>query len=339
MKKRNTELHDLERADLRLALAIYEAGSLSGASRLLEMEPPAVSKKLARLEQRLGFVLFHRNTRRLQLSGDAEPFVQQAKEVLLSFDKLTDQLRDKQADLRGKLRLCSSFGFGRHVLAPLLAEFQLAHPLVQVQLQLVDHLPDLLAGGWDAAVWLWSPKQMALRVQTLARNHRVLVAAPSYLKRAGQPNQPQDLASHQCLVVRENDAHPAIWSLQALPKSQRTRNLQTVEVQIQGPLSSNSGEVVRDWALAGNGIMLRSMWDVHTALQRGALVQILPEWGMLDADVHWVTPPRAADSPLPRRLRVLQQHLATALRDVSWNHAPPTPHRTPSAPYRATSAG
>ncbi|MFM8900571.1 MAG: LysR family transcriptional regulator [Burkholderiales bacterium] len=275
MKKRNTELHDLERADLRLALAIYEAGSLSGASRLLEMEPPAVSKKLARLEQCLGFVLFHRNTRRLQLSGDAEPFFQQAKEVLLSFDKLTDQLLDKQSALRGKLRLCSSFGFGRHVLAPLLAEFQLAHPLVQVQLQLVDHLPDLLAGGWDAAVWLWSPKQMALRVQILARNHRILVAAPSYLQRNGRPHQPQDLASHQCLVVRENDAHPAIWSLQTLPKSQRTRNLQTVEVQIQGPLSSNSGEVVRDWALAGHGIMLRSMWDVHTALQRGDLVHPL----------------------------------------------------------------
>lgn len=319
MKKRNSELHTLERADLQLALAVYETGSLSAAARQLEIEPPAVSKKLARLEQRLGFVLFHRSTRRLQLSGDAEPFIQQAKEVLRSFDQLTDQLLDKQSDLRGKLRLCSSFGFGRHVLAPLLAQFQLAHPLVQVQLQLVDHLPDLLVGGWDAAVWLWSPKQMALRVQTLARNHRVLVAAPSYLKRAGRPDQPHDLASHQCLVVQENDAHPAIWSLQTLPKSQRTRSLQTVEVQIQGPLSSNSGEVVRDWALAGHGIMLRSMWDVHTALQRRELVRVLPDWGMLDADVHWVTAPRAANSPLPRRLRVLQQHLATALRGASWN--------------------
>ncbi len=315
------DLDSLERADLRLAVAVLEAGSLNGAARVLALEPPAVSKKLAALEARLGFQLFHRSTRRLRVSGDGEAFVQNAREVLAAFDGLADRMLDRHSGLRGRIRLACSFGFGRHVLAPLLAGFQSEHPLIQVQLQLVDRLPDLASDGLDAAVWLWSPRQSDLRVQALARNHRVLVAAPSYLKRAGRPVSPQDLARHACLTVREADQPPALWQLQRLgtPGRKPPAGAWQVSVRVAGPLSSNSGEVVRDWALSGHGIMLRSMWDVHGALRRGELVQVLPGWGVRDADVQWVLPPRPADSPLPRRLQLLQGHLSAALGKAAWN--------------------
>lgn len=319
MKNSTHNLHCLDRSDLALAVAVCDAGSLIGAARALSIEPPAVSKKLAQLEARLGFQLFHRSTRRVQISNDGEAFVRQAREVLAAFAQLSEHMLDRHTDLRGHIRLASSFGFGRHVLAPMLGAFQAAHPLVQIQLQLVDRLPDLVAQGLDAAVWLWHPQQSDLRVQTLARNHRVLVAAPAYIKRAGLPRTPQDLSQHPCLTVREADQTPTLWALQPLSKKRSSASTQPVSVRISGPLSSNSGEVVRDWALAGHGIMLRSMWDVHDALKRRELVQVLPDWGIRDADVQWVLPPRAIDSPRPQRLKQLQQHLMSALEACAWN--------------------
>jgi DNA-binding transcriptional LysR family regulator len=320
----NTDINRLsavDRTDLALAVAVFEAGSLIGAARALAMEPPAVSKKLAQLESRLGFELFHRSTRRLQISSDGVAFVRQARHVLAAFAQLAEHMLDRHDGLRGPIRLACSFGFGRHVLAPLLASFQAENPLIQIQLQLVDHLPDLLAQGFDAAVWLWNPKQSNLRVQTLARNHRVLVAAPSYVKRAGVPRTPQELTQHPCLVVREADQIPSLWTLEALGKKRSCAARETFSVRVAGPLSSNSGEVVRDWALAGHGIMLRSMWDVHDALKRRELVQVLPDWGIRDADVHWVLPPRSTDMPRPQRLKQLHQHLGLALQAYAWNQA------------------
>ena len=319
MKTQSEYLNSVDRGDLALVVAVFEAGSLIGAARALSIEPPAVSKKLAQLESRLGFQLFHRSTRRLQISGDGEAFVQHARDVLAAFAQLADHMLDRHSGLRGHIRLACSFGFGRHVLAPLLAAFQAEHPLIQIQLQLVDRLPDLVAQGFDAAVWLWNPKQSNLRVQTLARNHRVLVAAPAYVKKAGLPRTPQELTQHPCLAVREADQTPTLWALQRLNRKRPSATREAVSVRIAGPLSSNSGEVVRDWALAGHGIMLRSMWDVHDALKRRELVQVLPDWGIRDADVQWVLPPRATDSPRPQRFKQLQQHLALALQACPWN--------------------
>jgi LysR family transcriptional regulator, transcriptional activator for dmlA len=319
MKRDPYNLNSLDRSDLALAVAVADAGSLIGAAKTLSIEPPAVSKKLAGLESRLGFQLFHRSTRRLQISNDGEAFVRHAREVLAAFAQLADHMLDRHSGLRGHIRLASSFGFGRHVLAPLLSDFQAAHPLIQIQLQLVDRLPDLVAQGFDAAVWLWNPQQSNLRVQTMARNHRVLVAAPTYIQRAGFPRTPQELTQHPCLTVREADQTPTLWALQPLSRKRSTAGAEPVSIRVAGPLSSNSGEVVRDWALAGHGIMLRSMWDVHDALKGRKLVQVLPEWGIRDADVQWVQPPRATDSPRPQRIKQLQQHLAQALQACAWN--------------------
>ena len=153
-------------------------------------------------------------------------------------------------------------------------------------------------------------------VRKLAPNQRVLVAAPAYLQAQGQPQVLEDLASHACLVVRENGGDTGQgqrfdqWRLSRTPHGKRT------PVTVSGPLSSNSGELVRDWCLGGHGIMLRSLWDVTTALAHGELVRVLPEWAMYDADVHWLAPYRA-QSPL--RLRLLQEFLAQRFADAPWN--------------------
>jgi DNA-binding transcriptional LysR family regulator len=152
----------------------------------------------------------------------------------------------------------------------------------------------------------------------LATNRRVVVASPAYLEQHGAPQSPADLSRHSCLVVRENDDRPALWRLQALARPQR--DIQTVRVA--GPLSSNSGEVVRDWALAGRGLMLRSLWDVHEHLQGGRLVHVLPEYAMLDADVQFLMPARPAGTSVPKRVRALQEHLSRALAQPPWLNVP-----------------
>jgi DNA-binding transcriptional LysR family regulator len=160
----------------------------------------------------------------------------------------------------------------------------------------------------------------------LARNQRVLVASPAYLASHGAPQELADLAVHHCLTVRENTHHPGqrvdVWHLQ------RERDKTPAHVRVQGGLSSNSGELVRDWCLAGQGIMLRSLWDIAAPLATGELVRVLPAWSMVDADVHWLAPwqPRT-----PRRLRLLIDFLADQFRTEPWKNTTP-PSVTAGAP-------
>jgi LysR family transcriptional regulator, transcriptional activator for dmlA len=303
--------------DLVLLDRIATAGSLAGAARSLELAPPAVSKRLAALEARLGLRLVQRSTRQLRLTADGELAVSEGRLLLQGLDRLSEVLAERAGQVQGGVRLASTFGFGRAVLAPLLARFQDLHPTVQVTLLLSEQLPELGSPGArriDAAVWLFPLRQEQLVTRKLAANRRLLVAAPGYLARAGRPEQPADLARHECLVVRENDGPPAVWHLQS---SRRSRTAHTVRVQ--GRLSSNFGEVVRDWCLAGRGVMLRSEWEVRPLVAAGRLVQLLPEWSQADADVRFVTPPRDALSPTPLRVRQLRDFLAAALARVDWS--------------------
>jgi LysR family transcriptional regulator, transcriptional activator for dmlA len=317
------EMMQIDRPDLALLAAIQREGSLAAAASALDLAPPVASKRLAALEQRVGARLLHRTTRRLQLTAEGETFVAQAAPLLDGFARLEESLAERATQASGRLRVASSFGFGRLWLAPALAALHTQHPGIEIDLHLTEQLPDMTTGRFDAAVWLWRPQGASLVTRRLASNRRIVVAAPSYLKRHGTPRAPDDLLSHQCLVVREHDDSPALWRLQpAASRGGPVRTLRenaTRTLRVRGPMTSNHGEVVRDWALAGHGLMLRSLWDVHPHLQRGQLVHVLPDWAMLDADVHLVLPPRDLRLATPRRLRLLQEHLVAAFAEVPWN--------------------
>jgi DNA-binding transcriptional LysR family regulator len=309
----------LERADLALALAIREHGSLAGAAGALDVVPSVVTKRLGALEARLGQRLFDRTTRRLSVTAEGEAVCRHAKQLLEGFAALEGELGERQNELTGAVRLAATFGFGRRWLGPALAEFQAGHPGLRIELQLTERLPDLGAGGYDGALWLWAVQQRHASdwvSRRIARNQRVLAAAPSYLARRGTPASVDALAAHDCLVARENgEIHRqeyALWSLR------HGRDGSTARVRVRGPLSSNSGEMVRDWCLAGHGIMLRSLWDIAPQLASGALVRVLPQYAMPDADIHWIAPWRPKT---PRRVRLLVDHLAERFRGEPWKPA------------------
>jgi LysR family transcriptional regulator, transcriptional activator for dmlA len=208
-------------------------------------------------------------------------------------------------------------------LAPVLAAFQQKHPGLKIELHLAERLPDITDGRFDMAVWLFTPPEGNLIVRRLAPNRRIVVGSPDYLARRGTPERPEDLAELDCLVVHEHGDRPALWRLQSARE--------TATVRVAGPLLCNHGEVVREWALAGHGLMLRSLWDVHQLLAAGRLVQVLPAWAVLDADVQLLLPPRPTRLAAPRRVQLLQDHLVRSFAKVAWQpavngfRAPPKP--------------
>lgn len=306
----------MDRGDLALVLAIRDRGSLAGAAETLDVAPSVVTKRLGALETRLGQRLFERTTRRLSVTAEGEAVCLHARTLLDGFAALEGELGERQNELTGTIRLAATFGFGRHWLGPALAAFQARHPGLQIELRLTEQLPDLGAEGYDGAVWLWAVQQRHAAdwvSRRIARNQRVLAAAPGYLERRGTPATVDALTAHDCLVARENgDASQrqhALWTLR------HVRDGSTARVRVQGPLASNSGEMVRDWCLAGHGIMLRSLWDIAPQLAAGDLVRVLPHHAMPDADIHWVAPWRPKT---PRRVRLLVDHLAEQFRGEPW---------------------
>jgi LysR family transcriptional regulator, transcriptional activator for dmlA len=302
----------LDRPDLQLLLAVRSHGSLAATAAAAGVVPSVVTKKLAALESRLGFKLFQRTTRRVIVTAEGEALCERAAQLLQGFSQLEADLREKRTEPSGVIRLAATFGFGRLWLGPALAQFQARHPLLQVQLQLTEKLPDLAVEGYDGAVWLWSVHGRRASEwvgRRLARNQRVLAASPQYLRDRGSPATPAELAQHDCLIVRESDSRFDVWSLR------RERDKAESRIRVHGPLSSNSGELVRDWCLSGRGIMLRSLWDIAPQLASGELVQVLPAYAMWDADVHWLAPQRAQT---PKRVRLLIDFLAERFRGEPW---------------------
>jgi LysR family transcriptional activator of dmlA len=315
----------MQRSDLELVIAVRDHGSLSAAAQSLDLAPPVVTKRLAALELGLGQRLFQRTTRRVTPTAEGETFCERARVLLRGFSDLEAELQERKAEPTGLIRLAATLGFGRLWLGPALASFQERYPRVDIQLHLSEQLPDLAAEGFDGAVWLWQVegRQAAQWVsRRLARNQRVLVASPRYLRQHGQPAALDELQQHACLIVRENASASGqrfdIWPLQ------KERDKTPTRVRVHGPLSSNSGELVRDWCVGGRGIMLRSLWDIAPQLASGELVRVLPAYAMPDADIHWLAPYRA-DSP--RRIRLLIDHLLAQFQGAPWKATAPATSR------------
>ena len=310
----------MERSDLELVMAIRDGGTLAAAAVRLDLAPSAVTKRLAALEGKLGQRLFQRTTRRVSATAEGEMLCERAQSLLQGFAALEEEMQEQKQEPTGLIRLAATFGFGRLWLGPALAGFQQRYPRVEIQLQLTEQLPDLAQEGFDGAIWLWAiqGRQAAQWVaRRLAPNQRVLVASPRYLEQHGTPTALQDLQNHGCLVARENGSTPGrrfdTWVLH------NSASASAEAVRVHGPLSSNSGELVRDWCLEGRGIMLRSLWDIAPELAAGRLERVLPGYVMPDADIHWLAPYR---SDSPKRIRLLVEFLLAQFEDAPWKVKP-----------------
>jgi LysR family transcriptional activator of dmlA len=282
---------------------ITGTGSLSAAARELGISTSAVSKRLARLEQHLGVRLLNRTTRRLSLTDEGELYLRGASRILADIGDLERTVGRRRVTPQGLIRVNATFGFGRRHVAPGLLEFARRYPEVQVQLELSDRPMNLVEDGYDVGIRVGAPGDTALAARRLVANHRVVCGAPSYFRSHGTPRTPRDLAKHDCLILRQDGADYALWRF--------SRGGRTETIRVRGTLASNDGEVVREWALAGHGVILRSWWDVAGAVSRGKLATVLGGYRMPAADVYAVYPvPRN----LPAKVRALVDFLGEFLR-------------------------
>lgn len=279
--------NDILTADIRVFSAVVRASSFSGAATALGMSPAYVTKRIRLLEERLGVTLFHRNTRRVVITEQGERVYHWAQRILDEMDHLLEEVNSTRSEPRGMLRICSSFGFGRRVIAPALSEFVARHPAMQVRFEVFDRLVDVVAEGFDLDVRVGNDIAPHLIARKLGANHRVLCASQEYLNSHGVPRTLAELPVHDCLVIKERDHPFGVWRM--------NRGPQEHTVKVHGPLSTNNGEMAVQWAVDGRGIILRSYWDVEPLIHTGKLVRVLPQY-LQKADVWAVYPERLAAS-------------------------------------------
>lgn len=273
--------------DLRVFLAVVNKQSFAAAATELGQSPAYVSKRIQILEESLSARLLHRSTRGIRLTEEGERAQRWALQILDNFDQFIGDLSDSRTEPRGNVHICSSFGFGRCHVAPAVAELAERYPQLNLRLDLYDRVIDLVAEGVDLEILVGDDIPEQHIGKKLAQHQRILCASLDYLKAHGVPESLDDLAQHQCLVLKERDNPFGIWSV--------TRGGEEQRIRVKGALSSNSGEVVLQWALKHHGIILRSQWDVQPYLDSGELVQILPAYSQ-PASVWAVYPMRLAES-------------------------------------------
>ncbi|MBA3995802.1 MAG: LysR family transcriptional regulator [Candidatus Accumulibacter sp.] len=275
-----------EVSDLAFFVRLVQCGSLAATAQELGVTPPAVSRRLAALERRLGVRLLNRTTRSLGATPEGERYLEQARRILDDIGELERELAGSRSEPQGLLRVNTSFGFGRRLIAPLVSDFVRRHPKVEIQLQLTDRIPPLTDAAFDVSIRFGRPPDSRLYARRLLTNHRVLCAAPAYLDAHAPIETPKDLARHACIVIRENEAAYGSWQLFADDDKRRET------VKVGGALSSNDGETAVKWALAGHGVLLRSLWDIAGELAADRLRRVLPGWQSAPADVYALYPER-----------------------------------------------
>ena len=250
-------------SEIQSFLRIVEAGSLSEGARRLGLSLAATSRRLAQLEARLGVPLIRRNSRHLTLTDEGAIFFEKAGQALAQVDEAEAAVMRTATDATGLLRVVTTIAFGRRRLAPLLQQYAMLHPEVEVHLETAEQATNIVETGHDIAICFDPPPDSSLIMKRLADNPRVMCASPHYLLRRGRPARAEDLADHDMIVVgaAQQDLWRSIGGGGAGPKRM---------------LSTNDGELARIWAIDGAGVVIKSLWDVAEDLDSGRLESVLP---------------------------------------------------------------
>lgn len=288
--------------DLLLFERLAETGSLAAAARALGISAPMASRRLARLEARLGVPLAHRSTRRLALTAQGAQFHRDIAALLAGWREAEARLLQAARTVSGPLRISAPTSFGRLYVAPALAGFLAGHPEVDATLELSDGYIDLPAARIDVAIRIAAEIPPDLQAVRLADSRRLLCAAPAYIDAHGEPADLAALDRHRILAA--DGQMP--WRLAA--------GRRMVTVAGRSHVRTNSSEVVRELALAGAGIALRSLWDVHGELASGRLRRVLPHVeGQQALAIHAVRPRAAA---VPAAVSAFIAHMHALMQPV-----------------------
>jgi LysR family transcriptional activator of dmlA len=296
-------MKELTSASVEMAFfsLLMNAGSLTAAARELGISPPAATRRLNLLEERLGVSLLARTTRRMSLTAEGEEYLRHARRVLSEIQDFEHYLAKSMVEPQGLLRVNATLGFGRSHIAPLISTFYQRYPKVHIELQLTVNPPLVSDNSFDVCIRFGEPPDSRMIARKLADNRRLLCAAPAYLEKYGKPKTPRDLARHHCIAIRHGDEAHGLW---------RLSSAQGVELaKINGPLVTNDGDIAVQWALDGLGIIMRAEWDISRYLESGRLQVVLKNYRTPEANIYAVYPQR---HQMARRVRVFVDFLSEA---------------------------
>lgn len=288
--------------DLRLFNAIALKSSFAAVARDFGVAPTFVSKRVAMLEQSLGVRLFHRTTRRVNLTDEGSRVYQWAQKILEDVEGMQNDVAEAKAEPRGPIRISSSAKLGRVHLAPALSRFKERYPQIDVWLELLDRRVDLIGEGFHLDIRAGEVTEHHLIAHRIAGSSRILCAAPAYLARHGMPASVAELARHECLLLREREEPFGTWRLTG-PRGWE-------QVKVVGSMAANDIDAVLSWVHDGHGIAFSADWLFAASLADGSLVRVLPEHYQ-PADVWAVSTARSAQSAKVRLcLEFLKEQMA-----------------------------
>ncbi|MCX7251971.1 MAG: LysR family transcriptional regulator [Burkholderiales bacterium] len=291
---------------MRVFERVVDEGGFAAAARAMDMSAPVVTRLVADLEDHLGTRLLQRTTRRLSLTEAGQSYLSRVRNILQDIDEAHAVTSSHTTELAGLLRLHASPVLASYVIAPLLAEFRRRYPkiLLEIEVQSIKEPPiedfDITLLGADDSF------DADIVARKVIESEAILVASPGYLERRGAPEQPQDLAGHECLRLKQPNDRTRIWRMwrPQLPE-------QIAEVAIAPVLQANHTDTLLRAALDGVGITSVAMDLVAPYLSRGELVRVLSPWITGRLAMYAALPSRKF---IPQRTRVFLDFLLQETR-------------------------
>jgi DNA-binding transcriptional LysR family regulator len=268
-------------------------GSLTATAHAEGVAPAVIGRRIDALEARLGVKLLVRTTRKITLTHEGSAFLEDCQRLLADLASAEASVSAGGVKASGHLRITAPAGFGRRHVAPLVPKFIAQHPEVSVSLNLGDRVVDIVNEGFDCAVRVGDLPDSSLISVRLADNRRLCVATPGYLKRAGSPQHPSDLARHECLTLSSDASQSRGWAFLV--------DGAVTHLRPSGRLDCSDGQVLHDWCIEGLGIAWRSTWEVESEVAAGRLQTVLDEFAAPPNGIYAVFP-HAKHLPLRVRL-------------------------------------
>ncbi|HEX7931963.1 MAG TPA: LysR family transcriptional regulator [Paraburkholderia sp.] len=290
--------------DMRIFVATVDAHNFTAAARRLSLSKQFVSRRVMALEEALGVPLLIRNTRKLAVTDLGQEFYERAKRILGEVADAEEAMSLRRAGPRGLLRVSAPMSFGMTHLSPLVARFLREHDDVRFDMELSDRTVDVVGEGFDMAVRIGVLPDSTLIAQKLVDVNLVACCSPGYRRRRGAPAAPEDLARHSCLLYGHGGVVTWEFAVDGVEKN----------FEVHGPLRANNGELVREAAVAGLGIVRLPEFIVADALRSGQLVTVLDEFLPSPTGVYAVYPQHRQSSLAIRAfVDFLRKHLKKRL--------------------------
>lgn len=288
------ERSSIDLLDVLAFVRVVETGAFARAAERMGMSKSILSRRVARLEQRLGAKLLARSAQGATPTDVGQAYFERAANVLAELDAAQEVVADAVTQIAGPIRITAPLSFGTMHLAPALAEFAQLHPKVELDVTLEDKVTDLVAGGFDLAVRIGNLADSSLIARRIAPVRRTLLASPAYLAQRGQPEHPRDIGQHDVLLYTYDEK----WRFRIGNRWDHVRG--------QPRLRANNGELLREAACAGLGICILPSFIAAPAIETGQLEVLLRDFPLEEGALHAVMPPGRATTA---RVRALVDHL------------------------------